>query len=841
MKSQPNKIHQPGTAGFRNSKLTVLLAAGFLALGAAQGASTLVTFSVDMSNQVASATFIPGINTVSVNGTFNGWGLPPNLQQLLVRAGSTTVYTNTVNDTVDANDGQIQYKFITDLNGWENTATTHNRAARLPATDGASLVLPTPYFSDAGPAQTNAVTFRVDMAQQIRNGAFNPGTHTVGARGSFNGFGSFTLTNDPAILRTNLSYGTTSNVYVGTFPVAASPNAAQEFKFHFFNGADQWEVPSPVNRNDVGDRYFENATQTLPVVYFSDDSGAAAAVTNAPTSLGEAGRILFPVPVTFTNSVLTPPNQALYVIGDLPQLGAWDVTRAVRMISSNCVSGSVCDWSVRIGLPEGTAYQYKFLFRNECPQSPACYGDPSNGTLEAGPNRTGATPPGPPAPYIGKAIFYYSAWTNISVIYSNHLLGWTSQPMAFVRPGRFPGESLWRASGLNSAGDKMLYFAFTNHAGGLDNSSGVAGDYYETPLDAFVVQEGQLYNYWPPAAMSVSRIESYFLNSTNLAGRMIRTYLPRGYDENTMKRYPVLYMHDGQNLFQGMGSYGSWNSDLNADRLTRMGKLREMIIVGLDNTADRTTDYLPDYCGGNANKYASLILDEVKTRIDSTYRTLTDRDNTATMGSSMGGLVSFYLGWEYPDRFGKIAPMSPFFPACLQTKLRLGPPFAAKPIRIYMDSGTTDPGVPNDDVGDTIEARDNLVKNGFIPNKDVLHVIGYGQTHNEKWWDYRTPFAWTFLFPATEEPNTVLDSVSPPRITNFQVVGASKTVTWTTYRARTYTVQGCADLSVRPLNWINVFNLSTLEARPWNYVSAGITNPYQFFRVVEHAVPHWRN
>src|SRR5439155_21196055 len=106
----------------------------------------------------------------------------------------------------------------------------------------------------------------------------------------------------------------------------------------------------------AGNRYFANAAQTLPIVYFSDDSGTAASSgASGPTSLGEAGRILAPALVTFTNSVLTPPNQALYVIGDLPQLGAWDPTRAVRMISSNCVGGGMCDWSITIALPAGIA------------------------------------------------------------------------------------------------------------------------------------------------------------------------------------------------------------------------------------------------------------------------------------------------------------------------------------------------------------------------------------------------------------------------------------------------------------------------------------------------------
>src|SRR5436190_11216681 len=100
----------------------ITLAGLCCAIQAGECASTLISFSVDMSNQVANASFIPGVNNVSVNGTFNSWGLPPNgLPFTLVRAGSTTVYTNTVNDTVDPNGGQLQYKFIIDTNGWENT------------------------------------------------------------------------------------------------------------------------------------------------------------------------------------------------------------------------------------------------------------------------------------------------------------------------------------------------------------------------------------------------------------------------------------------------------------------------------------------------------------------------------------------------------------------------------------------------------------------------------------------------------------------------------------------------------------------------------------------------
>ena len=806
----------------------VLLAAAYLCVdGLATNANTLLTFRVDMASQIASNTFIPGVNTVWVNGSFNGWSAPAIT---MTRVGTSSIYSNSVNDTTDANDSKVEYKFITDVSTYENTLDGHNRASRLPATSGASLELPTPYFNDAGPIQTNSVTFRVDMSQQVKSGAFNPNAHTVYVRGSFNGFGlSSALTHDPSILRTNLG-NVTTNVYAGTFQVIGSPNAAEDYKFYYFNGADVWESAGAVNSTSdtPGNRYFVNATQTLPIFYFSDDAGTAVVGTNSPTSLGEAGRILPPVLVTFTNSATIPPNQAGYVVGSLPQLGAWDTTRAVRMVGG----------TITIGLTEGVSYEYKFLTRDECPATPTCYGDSNNGTLEAGANRTGATPPGPPAPYTGKTIFYYSSWTNVSVSYSNNLIGWTSKPMTSVGPG------LWRVDGLNNAGDRILYFGFENGSGGLDNVPSVsrAPSHYETPLDAFVVRDGQIYNYWPLATNSGSRIETYNLVSTNLANRTFRVYVPRGYDQNTYKRYPVLYMHDGQNLFLGAGPFGaSWNSDLNANNLIGLGKMREMIIVGVDNSADRTTDYLPDYCGGNANKYYTLLHDEVMPFINSHYRTLTDRENTYTMGSSLGGLVSFYLGWEHPDVFSKIAPMSTFFPACLQTKVRLGPPFAPKSLRIYMDSGTTDPGVPNDDVGDNIEARDNLVKNGFVPNVNLLHVIGYAETHNEAWWDYRTPFAWTFLFPATEEPDTVLDTAAPPRITNFQDAGTSNIVTWTSYMARTYTVQAVTNNAYsNSMHWFNIFT-TTPETRPWNYPSFGVSNSFHFIRIRQNYVPDWPN
>lgn len=112
-------------------------------------ASSIVTFSVDMSVQIGSS-FTPGNDQVEAHGTFNGWGA-----LTLVQQGDSTVYTNTANDTTDANGGTLQYKFVINGSNWENPATGQNRAARLPSNSGDPLVLPTAYFNDAGPNQDN--------------------------------------------------------------------------------------------------------------------------------------------------------------------------------------------------------------------------------------------------------------------------------------------------------------------------------------------------------------------------------------------------------------------------------------------------------------------------------------------------------------------------------------------------------------------------------------------------------------------------------------------------------------------------------------------------------------
>jgi len=253
------------------------------ATSSVKASSTILFFGVNMATNLANGTFNPpapagtGTDAVYVNGTFYGWS-GSGVQ--LVQEGSSTIWTNSFNDTGDQNGKVVSYRF--DINGtYESTASWDNRGAELPATSGASLNLPIPYYGDVGLGQIINVTFQVDMSEEIELGHFVPGTDQLDVRGSFNGWGNAGdyLTNDPAIVVTNYPTGVVeSNVYVGTFPITTgaevsgvpATNAFMEWKA-VEDPSGSWESPGPADANDAGNRFFtDNTNQVLSAVSFGD-------------------------------------------------------------------------------------------------------------------------------------------------------------------------------------------------------------------------------------------------------------------------------------------------------------------------------------------------------------------------------------------------------------------------------------------------------------------------------------------------------------------------------------------------------------------------------------------
>jgi predicted alpha/beta superfamily hydrolase len=140
-------------------------------------------------------------------------------------------------------------------------------------------------------------------------------------------------------------------------------------------------------------------------------------------------------------------------------------------------------------------------------------------------------------------------------------------------------------------------------------------------------------------------------------------WMPPGYDDEPARsrRYPVLYMHDGQNLFDPRSSatHVDWGVDETIGRLVADGKMEPIIVVGVFNTIDRQKEYSPWERGAD---YARFLAEELKPMIDAQYRTQRGPEATGVMGSSMGGLISLYLGWKHPDIFSRVGAISTHFP-----------------------------------------------------------------------------------------------------------------------------------------------------------------------------------
>jgi predicted alpha/beta superfamily hydrolase len=234
--------------------------------------------------------------------------------------------------------------------------------------------------------------------------------------------------------------------------------------------------------------------------------------------------------------------------------------------------------------------------------------------------------------------------------------------------------------------------------------------------------------------------------------RRIFVWLPPGYDSETSRRYPVLYMHDGESVFF------NWRIDEIAKPLIAAGQIEPLIIVMIPNGGtqeDRYDDYTPTHptgasAGGKADAYGRMIVEELKPFIDSELRTRPDAANTALGGASLGGLVSLYLGIKYPSVFGKLAVFSPSVWWDDHVLLRKVKTLKAKPAtRIWLDIGTAE---GQQSVGDAKDLRDALVKKGWALDSDLSYFEAKGAAHEEAAFASRAAPMLKFLFPATGVP-----------------------------------------------------------------------------------------
>ena len=261
-------------------------------------------------------------------------------------------------------------------------------------------------------------------------------------------------------------------------------------------------------------------------------------------------------------------------------------------------------------------------------------------------------------------------------------------------------------------------------------------------------------------ACAGGRIETLLVESddASIPSREVRVWLPPGYDGGEA-RYPVIYFHDGQNVFRPGGPFGCWFAEDAAAEEMKAGRVREAIIVAVpNNEADlgkaRVTEYQPpddvnprdpSRGPGLCDRYGNFLVGKVKPAIDGKYRTLPDRADTVVAGSSMGGLVSLWLGLN-TDVFGAVGVFSPAFWTSPNFTKAVMEGANKDGLRIYMDMGTRERGNLNGDYWqDALTVREALLEQGYQEEKDFLWNPGEGDEHNEKAWAKRLPVALRFL------------------------------------------------------------------------------------------------
>lgn len=239
----------------------------------------------------------------------------------------------------------------------------------------------------------------------------------------------------------------------------------------------------------------------------------------------------------------------------------------------------------------------------------------------------------------------------------------------------------------------------------------------------------------------------------------MRVWVPPGYSDGVARRFPVLYLQDGQNVFsrQRPRSQGlSWNADTTARKLILDGLIAPIILVAIDNSGEgRAAEYTPvpwKGKGGRAADYASVLVTKIKPFIDRTYRTLPGPETTAVGGSSLGGLFSLYAGLRMPDIFGGVMVMSPSVFWGNGHIIREVEACSRPAVRIWLDVGQRETATMRKGLRKLLRA---LTRSGWRRDRALRHATLRASEdpegrHDESSWGRRFGRALRFLFPASQ-------------------------------------------------------------------------------------------
>ena len=317
----------------------------------------------------------------------------------------------------------------------------------------------------------------------------------------------------------------------------------------------------------------------------------------------------------------------------------------------------------------------------------------------------------------------------------------------------------------------------------LDDNTWALGPNYH-------IAAGQTLDVWPHFTSQAGRVVtliSDFHSNTLDDVRPIYAYLPASYDENSDATFPVVYMHDGQNLWAALPQLafgGTWNVDTAFDNASITGTCSaggvvgwgaqplggtpvtctgdgdcpsgecrtfpEAIVIGVANDSQRIYEYTPttdptQSGGGGADQYLTMLVTELKPTIDTMLRTRPDVASTAMAGSSLGGLVTAYAALTYPNTFSMVAEFSPsswwnsdVIVNDVMTQTQAAP---NRPSIVYLDSGAGDVDAESDT--DMLDAA--YIAEGYVDGNTIRHVVQQGAAHNETYWAERFPGGMQFI------------------------------------------------------------------------------------------------
>jgi enterochelin esterase-like enzyme len=250
------------------------------------------------------------------------------------------------------------------------------------------------------------------------------------------------------------------------------------------------------------------------------------------------------------------------------------------------------------------------------------------------------------------------------------------------------------------------------------------------------------------------RLHRHFRSNFLPDARNLLVYLPPQYASETQRHYPVLYMQDGQNLFDPETSFvpgRTWEVRETTDAAIEAGLIEPLIIVGIYNTGDRRiSEYTPTrdwkMGGGEAPLYGRLLVEELLPFIAKHYRTHAGAEHTGLGGSSLGGLVSLYLGIQYPQTFGRLAVLSPSVWWNHRSILNyLRDAEICQRARIWLDVGDSEGARTREDAN---RLHRQLLRQGWQEDADLHYQVFAGGKHDEASWAARVGPMLRFLFPA---------------------------------------------------------------------------------------------